>query len=331
MSTTYLKSLQTALHSIFETHPEVVLLGEDILDPYGGAFKVSLGLSTKYKDRVITTPISEASIIGVSNGLALRGLKPIAEIMFGDFLTLCADQIINHATKFKKMYNDKVDVPLIIRTPMGGGRGYGPTHSQSIEKLFFGVPHLKIIAPSHLHNPGEILKYCVRAESQPLLFIEHKLLYPMTLLENKVSFEEEITGYPTAIYKNYDENKYKPDITIVGYGGVSRLITPLMDEMEQEEIRILAVFPSSIKPLPLNSILKACEQSGNVILAEEGTEGFNWGSEVASLIYEKSWQKLKSPIQRLSSKSDIIPTSSVLEDKMLISSNDIKEAIFKFL
>src|SRR5882757_9261632 len=103
---TYLKSLQTALNCIFETHPEVVLLGEDILDPYGGAFKVSLGLSTKYKERVITTPISEASIIGVANGLALRGLRPIAEIMFGDFLTLCADQIINHATKFKGMYND---------------------------------------------------------------------------------------------------------------------------------------------------------------------------------------------------------------------------------
>src|SRR4249919_322883 len=107
---TYLKSLQTSLHYIFETYPEVVLLGEDILDPYGGAFKVSLGLSTKYKDRVITTPISESSIIGVANGLALRGLKPIAEIMFGDFLTLCADQIINHAVKFRRMYNEQVEV-----------------------------------------------------------------------------------------------------------------------------------------------------------------------------------------------------------------------------
>jgi pyruvate/2-oxoglutarate/acetoin dehydrogenase E1 component len=328
---TYLKSLQTGLHSIFETYPEVVLLGEDILDPYGGAFKVSLGLSTKYKGRVITTPISEASIIGVSNGLALRGLKPIVEIMFGDFLTLCADQIINHATKFRKMYNDKVDVPIIIRTPMGGGRGYGPTHSQSIEKIFLGVPHLKVIAPSHLHNPGGILKHCVKAESQPILFIEHKLLYPLTLLDENVRYEEELIGYPTAIYKNFDENKYKPDITIVGYGGVSRLITPLMDEMGQEEIRLLGVFPSSIKPLPWDTILKACEQSGKVILVEEGTEGFNWGSEVSAIIYEKLWQRLKFPIRRLASRSDIIPTSSELEDKMLISSGDIKEAIFNFL
>jgi len=327
---TYLKSLQTALHHIFENHPEAVLLGEDILDPYGGAFKVSLGLSTKYKDRVITTPISEASIIGVANGLALRGLKPIAEIMFGDFLTLCADQIINHAVKFRRMYNDKVDVPLIVRTPMGGGRGYGPTHSQSIEKIFLGIPHLKVIVPSHLHNPGEILKYCMKNERQPLLFIENKLLYPMNLLEEKVKFEEELKGYPTAIYKNYDDAKYKPDVTLIGYGGMSRLIAPAVEEMEKEEIRILAVLPSSIKPLPLKTILNACEQSGNVILVEEGTEGFNWGSEVSALIYENLWQKLKSPICRLSSKADIIPTSSELEDKMLISSTDIKEAIFKF-
>jgi pyruvate/2-oxoglutarate/acetoin dehydrogenase E1 component len=328
---TYLKSLQSALHEIFATSPEAVFLGEDILDPYGGAFKVSSGLSTHYKDRVFTTPISEASIIGVSNGLAIRGLKPIAEIMFGDFLTLCADQIINHAVKFNKMYNGKVDVPLIIRTPMGGGRGYGPTHSQSIEKMFLGVPHLKVIAPSHYHDPGELLKYCSRNERQPVLFIEHKLLYPMNLQDAGVTLEEELSGFPTAMVRNFDASRFKPDVTLIGYGGLSRTVAPLMEEMKEEEIRILAVFPSSIKPLPMNTILSASEQSFRVIIAEEGTEGFNWGSEVSALIYEKLWQQLKAPIQRVSSESDIIPTSSKLEDEMLISSNDIKSAIFKIL
>jgi pyruvate/2-oxoglutarate/acetoin dehydrogenase E1 component len=328
---TYLKSLQSALHFIFETNPRVILLGEDILDPYGGAFKVSLGLSSKYKDRVITTPISESSIIGVANGLALRGLRPIAEIMFGDFLTLCADQIINHAAKFKRMYNDSVDVPLIIRTPMGGGRGYGPTHSQSIEKLFLGVPHLKIIAPSHLHDPGEILKFCVVNENQPVLFIEHKLLYPLELETGKVILENDISGYPTAVCRNYDPAKTKPDVAIISYGGISRLILPLLDELQDEEIHIIALFPALIKPLTLESIIKACELAGNVIIVEEGTEGFNWGSEVSALIYDQLWQKLKTPIRRLSSKSDIIPTSFELEEKMLVSSNDIREAIFKII
>jgi len=320
-----------ALHDIFDTTPEAVLLGEDILDPYGGAFKVSLGLSTKYKDRVFTSPISEASIIGVANGLALRGLKPIAEIMFGDFLTLCADQIINHGAKFRRMYNDKVKVPLVIRTPMGGGRGYGPTHSQSIEKIFLGIPHIKIIAPSHFHNPGQILSYAVKVEEQPVLFIEHKLLYPQKLIEKDVSFTEEIEGYPTATYKNFNELEHTPDVTIVSYGGISRLIAPLMEDLRAEEIRILAVFPSSIKPLPFNAILEGCQKSRKVIIVEEGTEGFNWGSELSSLLYEQMWKKLETPIIRLSSQNDIIPTSSELEDEMLISANDIKEAIFKIL
>jgi acetoin:2,6-dichlorophenolindophenol oxidoreductase subunit beta len=109
----------------------VVLIGEDLLDPYGGAFKVTRGLSSAFPDRVLSTPISEAGMVGVATGMAMRGLRPVVEIMFGDFVTLVADQIINHATKFSWMYNDQVKVPLVIRTPMGGRRGYGPTHSQS--------------------------------------------------------------------------------------------------------------------------------------------------------------------------------------------------------
>lgn len=327
---TYLKSLQTGLHHIFETCPEAILLGEDVLDPYGGAFKVTVGLSSKYANRVITTPISEASIIGVSNGLALRGFKPIAEIMFGDFLTLCADQIVNHAVKFKRMYNDAVDVPLVIRTPMGGGRGYGPTHSQSLEKMFLGVPHLRVAAPSHLHNPGEILAHAVKVETSPVLFIEHKLLYPMKLITDHVSFIEEIEGYPTAIHQNYSGTQ-KPDIVIIAYGGMSRLLIPLAEELAAEEIRIEVIMPSSIKPLPGKTILKYAERSLKVIVVEEGAGSFNWGSEVASLIYEQLYNKLLSPIKRLCSADDIIPTSSKMEDEMLISIGDIREAIFEML
>lgn len=328
---TYLTSLQTSLSNIFETIPEVMLLGEDVSDPYGGAFKVSAGLSSKYPDRVLSTPISEASIIGLSTGLALRGMIPIAEIMFGDFLTLCADQIINHSTKFNRMYNNQVNVPIVIRTPMGGGRGYGPTHSQSLEKYFLGIPFLKVIAPSHFHNPGEILHYTVKEETQPVLFIEHKLLYPLILTENNITFNYDLLGYPTAIYINFDETNYKPDLTIIGYGGTSRIIAVLMEEMKEEEIRISAVFPSSIKPLPLQIIIDESKKTGKIVLIEEGTEGFNWGSEVSAILYEKLWGDLKCPIQRLSSANDIIPTSFEMEDKMLISKDIIKDVIFKIL
>ena len=126
----------------------VILMGEDILDPYGGAFKVTRGLSSAFPDRVLAAPISEAGMVGAAAGMALRGLRPGVEIMFGDFLTLAADQLINHIAKFRWMYNDQVRVPLVVRTPMGGRRGYGPTHSQTLEKLFLGIPGLTVLAPS---------------------------------------------------------------------------------------------------------------------------------------------------------------------------------------
>ena len=159
-----------------ELDNRVFMIGEDILDPYGGAFKVTRGLSTKFPERVLTTPISEAAIIGISTGMALRGLRPVAEIMFGDFVTLISDQLVNHATKFHWMYNDAVRVPIVIRTPMGGRRGYGPTHSQSLEKMFLGVPGLKVVAANDLGDPADILKAAI-FDDDPVLFIEHKLLY----------------------------------------------------------------------------------------------------------------------------------------------------------
>src|SRR4030042_978120 len=143
-----LESLNTALLRAFSDNLNVYLLGEAILDPYGGAFKVTRGLSTRFPERIMTTPISEAGIVGVAAGMALRGLHPVVEIMFGDFVTLIADQLINHIAKFRWMYNDQVRVPLVIRTPMGGRRGYGPTHTQTVEKLYLGIPGLMVVAPA---------------------------------------------------------------------------------------------------------------------------------------------------------------------------------------
>jgi len=171
----YVESLNQALHELMAEEERVFVIGEDILDPYGGAFKVTKGLSSAYPDRVLSTPVSEASITGFATGMALRGLRPILEIMFGDFITLCADQIVNGASKFSWIYNEQVEVPLVIRTPMGGRRGYGPTHSQTLEALFLGTPGLTIVAPSHLHSPGGLLRRAVLGGKGPVLFVENKL------------------------------------------------------------------------------------------------------------------------------------------------------------
>ncbi len=219
-----------------EKDERVYVLGEDILDPYGGAFKVTRGLSTKFPNRVLTTPISEAAIVGVSNGMALRGLRPVAEIMFGDFVTLTADQLVNHASKFRWMYNDQVRVPIVVRAPMGGRRGYGPTHSQSLEKMFLGVPGLKVVAPNALGDPGDLLLAAIE-DDDPVLFIEHKLLYTRPILEegkgDLVDWKvERLEGmYPAFVLRS----AYKPSLTLATYGYNFELVRQAANELMLEQ------------------------------------------------------------------------------------------------
>lgn len=330
--TTYLQNLQHGISDLFSKDPRVILLGEDVLDPYGGAFQVTAGLSTKFPGRVFTTPISEAGITGVANGLALRGYVPIVEIMFGDFLTLCADQIVNHAAKFSHMYRG-VTCPLIVRTPMGGGRGYGPTHSQSLEKMFLGIPGLKLIAPSHYHRPGDTLQHVASTETGPVIFIEHKLLYRETLETTnqtvQVDVEIDETGYQTAIVRNYIHGE--PDVCLIGYGGISRFLSTLMNRMKSEEIRVLAVLPESVDPLPLETLARYAGESGRIVIAEESTAGFTWASGIASLLYEKLWGRIHCPIKIVTSDRAIISTSFDQEAEMLISGQKIENAILEVL
>lgn len=330
--TTYLSDLQDALHTLFIEDERILLLGEDLADPYGGAFKVSKGLSTRYPQRVLSTPISEAGITGAAAGLAIRGMRPIVEIMFGDFLTLCADQIVNHICKFSGMYPG-VTVPLVVRTPMGGGRGYGATHSQSIEKMFLGVPNLRVVAPSHVHAPGQLLRHAALNDDGPVLFIENKLLYPLPLVtcsaKLQVRMEEEIPGYPTAVVSNFSGGR--PDATLIAYGGLSRMIVPLMERFADEEINLTCVLPSSLRPVPLRTLVQTIEPAAPVLLAEEGTIGFNWGSEIAALLYEHAFGKLAKPIRRLASDDSIIPSAANLEDAVLITESKIEKAILEVL
>lgn len=326
---TYLKSINNSLFRIFDKFNNSYLIGEDIEDPYGGAFKVTAGLHLKFPDRVITTPISESALIGIANGMALRGMKPIVEIMFGDFLTLCIDQIVNHSSKFVKMYGRTLEVPILIRTPMGGGRGYGPTHSQSLEKLLLGIPYIKVIAPSIFHNPGEILFNSIKNSTTPTVYIENKLLYSQPLVNEDVLYVNEIENCPTAIIKNYQNDVLKPDITILTYGGNTRFIADILENMRKEEVNIKVIVPSSICPIPINTILKYTKDSNKIIIVEEGTKGFNWGSELSSLIYENNFESLSSPILRIASEDDIIPTSSTKEEAILVSKEKIESAIIQ--
>ena len=334
MTETYLESLNKSLRDMLKEDESVYILGEDILDPYGGAFKVTNNLSSKFPERVLATPISEAAFVGIGLGMAMQGLEPIVEIMFGDFITLAADQIINHASKFKSMYSKEMKIPLVLRTPMGGYRGYGPTHSQSLEKHFFGIPNIDVIAPSHFHNPGELLKNAVLKKNNPTLFIEHKLLYPKRIINENKEFlickRTKIGNMqsPAAIVKNYKTDD--PDIVLITYGGMSLFIEPLMEKMYDEEIKMIAYLPSDLSHFSLGPIENEFRKCKKAIIIEEGTECFNWGSEIASQIYSE-FEGENIHIQRISSVGTIIPAARHLERKILPSQEQLEEKIMEVL
>ncbi|MEA3349641.1 MAG: transketolase C-terminal domain-containing protein, partial [Chloroflexota bacterium] len=327
---TVLQSLNAALHQALSTDERTLVMGEDILDPYGGAFKVTKGLSDAFPQRVLTTPISEAGIVGVAAGMALRGLRPVVEIMFGDFITLIADQLINQIAKFRWMYNDQVRVPLVIRTPMGGRRGYGPTHSQSLEKLYLGVPGLRVLAPSALGNPGELLAQAIAADD-PVLFIENKLLY-LTPLQDADSLSEfNLTSFtsPNGCGDGYTltvRGAPPPELTIAAYGYMAELARQAVRTLAyQHEIFAELVLPTQLAPFDIEPILDSTRRTRRLLVAEEGTFTLGWGAEVVARAAESMGSNLRA-VQRVAALDTPIPASVQLENVVLPGVNDIVAA-----
>jgi pyruvate/2-oxoglutarate/acetoin dehydrogenase E1 component len=327
------RAIGAALRAALNEDDRVILLGEDLVDPYGGAFKVTRGLSTDFPRRVRSTPISEGAIVGLSAGLALSGYRPITEIMFGDFLTLCFDQIVNHVAKYEAMYNGKVICPVIIRTPSGGGRGYGPTHSQSLEKHFFGVPHLRVVATSLVHAPATILRSLL-AQNSPVLLIEHKLLYPLHQMlpsggriEGDIA-EEHISpdGLPTVSIRPVPREDCS--FTVLAYGYQAELARRVLSRLAvEEEIFGELVVPSQISPLDWEPIDSSVAVTRSLLVIEEGVEGFTWGSEVAMRISSRFFGGLRRPVATAASAPTVIPSSKALEAEMLMTPERVEQAI----
>ena len=324
------RELNAALHAMMSDDDRVVLIGEDLFDPYGGAFKITQGLSTRFPDRTITTPISEAGLVGVANGMALRGLRPVAEIMFGDFMALAADQIINHAAKFEGMYNCQVRCPVTIRTPMGGRRGYGPTHSQSIESAFLGLPGIEIVAPSPFHPVGELLRGAVLRSERPTLFIENKLMYPRPLrLPDGASYVDSFAIrygdglYPTA-HLSIDAFQ-SCDLVLITYGGSAEMAIQAAEHlMIEREIACDVLVPSQLSPIALSDLMGSVLKAGRAIILEEGMRAWGWGAELAAELYEQAGGRIPGGgIRRLGARPFTIPVSRPLEEFVLPQVQDV--------
>lgn len=280
------------------------ILGEDVLDPYGGAFKATKGLSTRFPGRVLSTPISEAGMVGVATGMALKGKRVCVEIMFGDFTTLCTDQLINHMSKLPWVYNDQISVPVVVRTPMGGKRGYGATHSQSLEKHFCGVPGLTVSAISQFSDIEAIY-----AEA----FVSGT---PQLIIENKIAYSRQIDGRDLAPHA-------KPDLVIFTYGGSTESCMQAADILrEEEELLANVVEVVKLSPIDADMLLRAADSCGKVLVVEEGAGGWGFASEVARILM---------PLGRLSFASlaapdHPIPSSKAWETAILPNGDAIVRA-----
>lgn len=302
-----------------------VFIGEDIHSPYGGAFKVTKELSFLKPDRVFTTPISEAAVTGIANGLALNGFKPFAEIMFGDFMTLAFDQIVNHASKFHHMFNKKVNCPVVIRTPMGGRRGYGPTHSQTLDKFLVGIDNVKTVALNTLMDPAIIYK-SVYAEEHPVIVIENKTDYGKKIGQNRLSnFVYEYNGdaYPVARIR---PALSAPTLTIVAYGGMADLLAGMLDQVFTEgDHKPELIVPSCISDLPVDIVAESVAATGRLLVVEEGTGFASIGSELIAAIVESTDIKIRA--RRVNAHPVPIPSVKSLENIILPDKTRILQEI----
>lgn len=321
------KAINNAFKEIMSVNQKILFIGEDVKSPYGGAFKISENLSDLFPEQVINTPISEAAIVGIGCGLALKGYYPIIEIMFGDFTTLCMDQILNHASKFRYIYNEQVNIPLIIRTPMGGNRGYGPTHSQTLDKHFFGIPGLKILAINNLIDPKYIYKALIESNQDPVFIIENKVLYTKLIRNNPPrGFEYNFfkKDFPTVIISPTSK---KIDVTIISYGGLSDIIYEVVDRLF-EEYDIIAQFICPIQIYPYDILLLSdfLLKSKILFVVEEGQGFAGFGSEIITQLVESGIQPLPI-IKRIFPASSPIAACRTLESNTLPNIESIIKSI----
>lgn len=319
-------AVRKGLEHGLETNPNLVIIGEDIESPYGGAFKATMGLSAKWPERVRNTPISEHAISGMGNGLALAGMTPVIEIMFGDFMTLCTDQWINHAAKFRFMYNDKVKVPVILRTPMGGKRGYAATHSQSIEKHFVGLPDTQVLCLNHRYSPTLLYKTLFETVDRPTLVIENKILYGQNVSpEPPPGFDLIFTNelFPTARLKPDTNGHGAADITIVAIGGVGVDAEEAAVRLFQDDEVIVDLFmPTRLYPFDVGVLEESLKQTRRLLVVEEGQGFVGIGSEIVAQCAER-FGTLGLTCKRLSATPNPIPAARPLEQHCLPGANQI--------
>lgn len=318
---TYREAIREALDEEMAKDRRVFLLGEDI-GRYGGNFSVTKGLWEKYGDeRVKDTPISEAGFTGMAVGAALLGMRPVVEIMFADFMALAMDQIVNQAAKIRYMTGGQVKVPLVIRTPLGGGRSSAAQHSQSPHAWFMHVPGLKIAIPATPYDAKGLLKRAIR-EDDPVLFFEHKFLYGI-----RGAVPEEEYEIPLGVAQVLKEGE---DLTVVAISLMVQKVLSLAQEFSIQGIELEVIDVRTLRPLDKETIVESVKKTSRLLIVDEGPRTLNVATEIATLVTEEAFDYLDTPIKRVTGLDAPIPFSPPLEKFVLPDDADIREAMRSF-
>jgi pyruvate dehydrogenase E1 component beta subunit len=316
---TYRDALREALREEMRRDPSVFLLGEDIGRFWGGAFKVTDGLAEEFgDDRVRDTPISESAIIGAAVGAAITGMRPVAEIMFGDLTALAMDQISNQAAKIRYMFGGQAKCPLVIRTPFGAGVNIASHHSQSLEAWFMHVPGLFVAMPSTPYDAKGLLKTAIRGDN-PVLFCEHKLLYPV---KGEVPEAEYAIPFGVA-----DVKREGSDVTIVATSYMVHKALGAAEMLEKEGISSEVVDPRTLTPLDGQAIVRSVKKTGRIVVVSEDCKTAGVSAEIAAFVAEEALDYLDAPIKRLAEPDTPIPFSPTLEQYVIPNEKTIVKAV----
>jgi pyruvate/2-oxoglutarate/acetoin dehydrogenase E1 component len=318
---TYREALREALREEMQRDSTVFLLGEDIGRYWGGAFKVTEGLAEEFGDeRVRDTPISESAIIGTAVGAAITGMRPVAEIMFGDLTALAMDQIANQAAKIRYMFGGQASCPLVIRTPFGAGVNIASHHSQSLEAWFMHVPGLYVAVPSTPYDAKGLLKTAIRGNN-PVFFCEHKLLYPV---EDEVPEEEYTIPFGAA-----DIKREGADVTILATLYMVHKALNAAKQLEKEGVDAEVVDPRTLTPLDKQAIIRSVKKTGRLVIVSEDCKTAGVSAEIAAMVAEEAVDYLDAPIKRVAEPDTPIPFSPPLEQYVIPDEKAIMKAVKK--
>ncbi|MHA1480803.1 MAG: alpha-ketoacid dehydrogenase subunit beta [Candidatus Thorarchaeota archaeon] len=316
---TYRDALKAGLREEMLRDESVFIMGEDVGKDWGGAFKVTKGLADEFGDeRVRDTPISENAIAGAAVGAAITGMKPVAEIMFGDLITLAMDQVCNQAAKMRYMFGGQTSVPLVIRTVWGGGKNIASHHSQSLEAWFMHTPGLKIAVPAFASDAKGLIKTAIR-DPDPVMFFEHKLVYDK---KEEVPDDDYLIPFGEAKIR-----REGADVTVWGTFFMLHKALEVAEELAKDGISVEVIDPRTLVPLDKKTLIESVKKTGRLVLVTEETKTGATTAEIAAIVQEEAFDWLDAPIKRVNAPDTPVPFSPPLENNFIPDNKRIEQAI----